>query len=35
MQVLGLVAFGTFTVVNLIILGVVLTGLFRRVGRHG
>ena len=35
MEMLGLVAFGAFTVVNLIVFGVVLSGLFRRNRRHG
>lgn len=35
MEMLGLIAFGTVAVVNLIVFGVVLTGLFRRTRGHG
>jgi hypothetical protein len=34
MQMLGVMAFGAITVVNLIVLGLVLAGLFRRVRAH-
>ena len=34
MQVLGTVAFGAMTVVNLVVLGLVVAGLFRRVRAH-
>jgi hypothetical protein len=34
MQMLGAMAFGAITVVNLIVLGLVLAGLFRRVRAH-
>jgi hypothetical protein len=35
MQMLGLVAFGGFAVVNLIVFGLVLSGLFRHFRSHG
>lgn len=34
MQMLGAMAFGAITVVNLIVLGLVVTALFRRVRAH-
>jgi len=34
MQMLGAMAFGVITVVNLIVLGLVVAGLFRRVRAH-
>ena len=34
MQVLGVMVFGAMTVVNLIVLGFVVTGVFRRTRVH-